>query len=391
MTLEQAVQMALERDAGIAAAQEAVRATQATVEASTQLENPVLRMRNVEVDELLKGESEFGMELRASPPRPGELDAREDRSLARVRRAEARLDEARWAMEGEVRTLFTSIRYLLAEESVADELVAARRARLEAYRARAAEGLATAVDVASAEVALQEAVHEISLLAGTRGELEEKLRSRLGLSSNEMEWKGPLVDPQNLVVLASRKELVETSLGRRSELEEAASRIDAAHADIYLEKLESYPWFSFVELGYRFGVEEIDPRDWTFRVALTVPIFSWNLGGIRAAEANRDWMERRFDAEIESATRDLEECYAAVERTAAAVQALQGDAATVVQEAYQKNLEAMEEGGVDAVSVALARERWAQLRRQQVRALHQYALALQNLFVATRGASENPR
>jgi outer membrane protein TolC len=201
-----------------------------------------------------------------------------------------------------------------------------------------------------------------------------------------LELNGELLDPGRPAVLPPRDEIMRTTLSRRSDLAEAASRIDAAEADIYLETVQAYPWFSFVEVGYRFGVDEIDPRDWTFRVALTVPIFSWNRGGIDAAHATRDWMESRFDAEVERVSREVEERYGAVQMASEVVASIHGETSDAVQSVYQKTLDAMNQGGVNAIRVAQAKVQVAQLRRQQIRSLRGYAEALQALYVATRGA-----
>jgi outer membrane protein TolC len=220
------------------------------------------------------------------------------RNLDAIRAARARRDslEADAAAEREdvVRDVKQAYFDLLAArrlEGVAEEALRSTRKQLEQARGRYEVGFTTKLDVTRSEVAVANA--ELDVLAARNNALvaEETLRNAMGLDA-------PL-DFDPIDVLASRdvaigeQEAVEAALGSRPELASLRHQREAADQDAASREKEHLPELTGEGAYDWAGSGPLEDR-WNVGAALRVPIFSGGLIDARVGEARANALSLGF-------------------------------------------------------------------------------------------------
>lgn len=384
-----AVELALEHDAGLKALRAEFRVAEAEIDNAGQFDNPEIRVTQFRVRDLADGTPSVDLSLRAPIPRPGEIDALVAEAQAAAAVAEAEVATGSRRVASEVRLLFQELLLLDAETQAALASVEIRSRLLELVTKQAQSGLTTKVDLAYAELALEQARQEHMMLKAQRISARIALLERLGLRTDiELALDAPKIDPERAPEpLGAMEELIEEALKNRPALVAAAARIDLAAAVAYQERVKAWPWFSFVEIGYDIGPDPVEGTEWSFGMAVELPLFSTNSGGIAVAEAEQHRVASEFDAEVEAVVRSVQKRYRqATEALNALLEASQGLRRSAAEAALQLQA-ALSASRVDMVEVAMLEDRRLEAQRRLLKMVRRYYEARVELFDTVRGGA----
>lgn len=286
----------------------------ADVRAAREIDGPQLRLTNFNVDDVVDGRAGMNLGVRMPIPRPGSV-------RAQVAGARFAADDQRTEIADAGRRLCTRVHKLFARLALlhADRehvtrttaVQASTRAQLEDRRTSA---VATSLDVALADVAVAEARDEDARILGEIGRSEAELVRLVGA-------QGPLrfrVDRDELQLrdlALDRDALIEQALGARPELRAAHARVGQALADNAVARGKAWPWFDWAQVQYHAG-PGASAAAFGFGVALTIPVFGWNLGEIKATRAYVRQRELEERARIAAVADEVDEAVARVEQTA---------------------------------------------------------------------------
>lgn len=162
--------------------------------------------------------------------------------------------------------------------------------------------------------------------------------------------------------------LVELAFARRPDLALAVAEYDRAVATAGAARAANIPWFRFVEAGYRFqdsddssssyrddGVKHSwssdSDHDFNVEVAITVPLFTWCGGSVRATNRLRDLADARVRSLRDSIRREIADALAHYRFAASAVS---DDADKFVAE-MEKRIDGDTEGSVETADSCKAR------------------------------------
>ncbi|UQA63155.1 TolC family protein [Polyangium aurulentum] len=390
LTVDQAIALAQENSAQLAALEAGAVTAEAATLAADKHNNPELRISQLRLDQILTGEPQIRAALRVSPDRPGEIDA--DVAEARVEHAEA-LAEAREeeiAIEADVRWLFDDVALLDAEIAAAEAVAAARRSLAAQMKKRLDAAEATSLDETMAELSAVEAEANSASLRARRSEVLGDLLDRLGFapdSSVEVIGEPPLAWPP--AAIASEGALVEASLRRRPEVEIAAARINAADARAFAERGKRWPWFSFFELGYELTPDTMTGvttgLGWTFQAGVELPIFDTNRAGVAASDAAKTSAERALAAEVERVAREVRMRLREVQSAAALVTEYRSRALPAAARAGNAASRALEGRNVDVLEALSVDERRVLVEVRLLELLRRYRTAVDELRRAVGG------
>ena len=386
LTAEEAVELALKSDSGLRVRRAFLSRAKSRVSAAGELRNPEIRYSQEKLEDFMGDETRLDIEFRLRPPRPGELGAREEIARSEVRSAKARLDMAQERVAYKVRSLFREIGFLGIELGAVRNSIEIRERLVELTKTRVKEGLATKMDLALVEVTHYESLQDRQELESELENLRRELSHRVGLpTGTKLQLKGTETNKVNLASLPSVEDLVRRALNSREELEVAASRIRAADAELFIEKLEWVPWISHIRVGYEMEPASAKRNAMTAGIAFELPLLSLNLGDIEAAEAETVLRQTEFDRQVQDIASSVREQYRRVKTAAQKAQTLEQGAKLAVDRGAIAARMAMEAGQVDIRGLTLVEERRASVHRKWLRALRSYNQELTKLMDAVGG------
>lgn len=379
LTAEQTYELALAKNPDLAVLVARADVAAAEADAARQLDNPQLRLTNFDVEDALIGRPGINIGLRVPIPRPGTIRAEVEGARAAAD-AEARLgDDARRLLRAEIYKRFARLAALTAELEYVTRAAELQDARRQQVGARLDAAVATRVDAALARVAHAEARDEVARIAAERALVHAELEALAGHSPLQFR-----IDPDELAfrdLALDRDALTEQALAARPELRAAHGRIGEAQAEVYLARSKTWPWFDWAQVQYRASPIST-PASFGFGVALTLPVFSWNRGEIKAARALVHQRELEARAEIARVAREVAEALARVERTAARVREIEQGLLPELEAAAREAEAALSAGALDAVKAHEVAIRLLSVRRRHVAARLEHREAVIDLEAA---------
>lgn len=311
LSLPAAVEMALARDPGVAAAQQAVdaaRARLAQVRAGTALQVTVVVESGYGTTAAAPGAPAWTTtgEVRASLDLVNPVVRHQlEQAEAAVRSAEASAEVARRAAALAAAQAYFAVLRAQAVVTAREAAVERARAQVRQAEAQVEAGVAARADVLQAQAAL--AAAQVDLLAA-RNQVETalaQLRSALGLSV--LEPLAVLPDAAVPVPLVGRDEAVALS-ARRPEVRRAASDVDAARAALALAEAQARPTLS-VAAATSADLLNAGPLTWRVAAAITYPVVDGGRAQAAVAEARAQLaaaelrlVQARRTAELEALT-----------------------------------------------------------------------------------------
>lgn len=241
---------------------------------------------------------------------------------AEVRRCEAKAESEAFAVYSEVKLLCNEERRLAREL----ELLAERAKSFE--KAREVAVCETTNHVARSPYDLIRAESQLRRHQTRAAETEFRLRQvRSGIATladvqlDDLKIVPTSSEPPSDELLVEDR-LVELAFARRPDLALAVAEYDRAAASAGAARAANIPWFRFVEAGYRFqdgrdhstsirydggkfssGTDS--DHDFNVEIAITVPLFTWCGGSVRATNAMRDLADARVRSLRESIRREI--------------------------------------------------------------------------------------
>ena len=373
LTVEQAMQLAQESSTAIRVEQANVVLSQARISQAGQIRNPEIRYSQEKIENGFGDDSRMDVEFRVRPPRPGEIGARQSMAKASKRAAQASLAREKNRVNSRVRTLFREIGFVKAEIQASTKSVEQRRQLVDLARLRTQRALGTQIDVALAEIAFHEAKQDLTELQGEYDILNKELLRLIGLPQNiRLTLKQEPLDELVIEELAPLEIYIAQALKNRLELDIAASRIDSARAQTFLEKSQAWPWFSHIKVGYEMRPDRSFDGAVTGGFALEIPLFSLNLGGIEEAESRESLRRSEYELEVEDIVAEVQSQYRKVQMAAEALITLRDGSKVAAEAATEAARAAMNAGQVVVQELALIEERAAATHRQWLKALRRY-------------------
>ena len=341
---EETYALALHNSPQLAALEAQAEVADARAGQARQLDNPQLRFQNIDVEDIAAGNSWVDVAVRVPIPRPGSLRAQAEAAKMVAASERSLGEEAKRQLRARIDKRFAVLATLRADL----EQVTAARELAERRRAVQAERLdnaaATKLDAALADATLAEAAAEEARIAAEIEAMEGDLRR---LAGEPREFR---TEPLPAVGRAAldRDKLVEAALRNRPELPAAHAGVAEAQARAHLARNRAWPWFEWGQADY-FIRPDSTPRSWGFGVALTLPVFSWNRGEIKATRALVRQREAEQDSEIAAIAAEVDAAAGQVERTAERLRRLRTEVQPRLQEVAEEARAAHASGALDPI------------------------------------------
>jgi cobalt-zinc-cadmium efflux system outer membrane protein len=356
--------------------------------AETYPHNPVLELEAADRDGAEGSTTDRAAALSQQLEPPGRRGTRREAAEADLTAARATFEQARAEVLGEAARAFAAAvhrRELLGLEETGAELA---RSFASLVERRLDAGSATAVDLLLARAALARAERGLALARGSYRGARSRLAEAAGLAGLDgVEPAGelpPLEGPPAL------EEAVARATGLRGDLAAAGASVEAAEARGRLARSLRLPE---VTVGVRAGREEGDDVVGV-GVALPLPLFHRNQGGVARAEAELAGARAGLAAAGLAVRRQVAEAHA---RYAAALEArrvTEGPGMTALEEGLQLLERSFEAGKIGAADLLVYRRELLEGRRQALEASAEAWEAAVDLAVALGGGlpgSSGPR
>ncbi len=376
LTVQRAVELALERNATILSASAEVAAARARLDGAS-----VLLRSNPEVEgsagprRTPDGRStDLGFGVSQQIEIFGQRGARIDAAEALVASAEATLESRRVGIAAEVREAFARRLAAAQRLRIADEALALAEEALRAAEARQRSGAASKIEVNAARSSLGRAVRERALAVQRDAAAVGALVVLVGLDpSTPVTLQGDLSGaPGEPPALAS---LVERALAQRPDVRSARHEVEAARAERRLAGREALP-------SPRLGVTYSEEGDVGGKARITqgvlafdLPLFNRNQGGRGVAAARLVQAERALDALTRAVHTEVGVSAARLSAAATAAQAYAGGLLTGLEENMELVTEAYRAGKVGFFELLV-------IRRETLDARIGYIDALEELQAA---------
>lgn len=278
------------------------------------------------------GGSAFGQEYRAAVGVSafeldffGRVRSLNQAMLAEYLATEEARRAAQVALVAEVATVYAGHLALAEQADLAGQALESREAALKIARARHARGLASAIELSSAETQAEtaraalaererlrrQALHALQLLVG---DFDERLAPQARL------------DDLKLLPLAAG--LPADLLERRPDIRQAEQRLRGANANIGAARAAFFPSVQLTgEAGTASpsfaGLFDAGTRLWSFAPRITLPIFAGgrNKASLDLAEVRKDMAVVAYEQAIQTAFREVADALAAREQLAVQWQA----------------------------------------------------------------------
>jgi len=351
----------------------------ANVRAARSIDGPQLRLTNFNVDDVVDGRAGVNLGVRMPIPRPGAVRAQVAGARFAADDQRTEIADAERRLCTRVHKLFARLALLHADREHVARTTAVRTTDRAQQGDRLTRAVATSLDVALADVALAEAHDEDARIVGEIDRSEAELVSLVGV--------GPLrfrVDPGELQVrdlALDRDALVEQALGARPELRAAHARVGQALADNAVARGKAWPWFDWAQVQYHVG-PGASAAAFGFGVALTIPVFGWNLGEIKATRAYVRQRELEERARIAAVADEVDEAVARVEQTARRVLELEHGLLPGLEVAAREAEAALAVGALDPAAANVVATRVLAARRVHLVALFDHREAVLDLEAA---------
>ena len=237
---------------------------------------------------------------------------------AQVEALEARAKTAQYAVYCEVKSLCLEEERLRREQRRRDEASQLWERVRQCLERRLDKGVVKSpLDALQAEIAREKARAQADEASLARRQVRRQIAFYTGIPERELSIRYTPPEPPttNRTFTAA---LCQVALARRPDLVGARAELAAAQANVGAAKAAHLPWFDFVEgtyshdstwertwsgagkslRGHKIGHED----DWQIRVGITVPIFTW-LGG--SVKANQNLVEAN-DVRVKSLAESLQ-------------------------------------------------------------------------------------
>lgn len=383
LSLEQAIARAVEHEPSLRAARSQIDLAQGTRRQASLRPNPSVSFERREepggTDSLTTVAVEWPLDLFR---RNGRI-AVADREVATAQLAVA--DRER-VLAADVRMRYGDVLATARDLGLFDELVAATQRQHELLRSRVDEGASPPLERDLLDVELRRLQAERLLQAGRTEAAGFQLKRVLGMRAEATltvrDTFEDLVQRENAVAPPARE--TSTAVDQRTDVREAAARVDVAEAKIgraqaqgrfdvrvfanYMRMDAGFPQRAFAPDG---SLERIRGRFdyWSAGAMFTIPVLNRNQGEVAVAQAERTGAAAAYDAARLTAEAELASARARVEHARQAVTLYGAGAQTLARQNLAVVGQSYELGRVTVFDVLAERRRYLDVERAYTDAL----------------------
>jgi len=386
--LEEALQLALKDNPSLKVLEARLAQSQAEEGEAIQLDNPQLRINNIEVDKIAESRPELDLALRVPIPKPWILDARTRRAELATEETRARLARGRAALRLEVRRLFISLATLEQEQRELALSLDKLGKHVTQVEQKLAAGAATRFDHSTAKLRVAEVDDRLGAVRSNHGETVLRLRRLVGVRpARPVTFKTEKLAEAPADLALDDQALIKKALQNQPDLREAAARVGMAQADAYIARAQRWPWLRYAEVSYGFN-PNMDPLNLEFSVAVSVPLLSWNQGSIEAGDALVTRRRLEEQARLMAVAQDVSQACENVRIMTARLREMERTLLPAVKDTGAALAEAATRGAIDPLDAIQVETRRIRARRRYLRALREHKEALVRLDAAV-GAEQS--
>lgn len=247
-------------------------------ESAGQIQNPELRLSDVSTRYLTDEFDELEMGLRWKAPELGELG--EKKQQAQVNIWERKVQQIRYQQQlvSRIRRNYATVLMYDEQAKLANERILKENERLNVIEHLVNLSDRSIVYLTKAKMWHAEAKNDYTRAIQKQSLERRELANRSGIPEQA---EFILVDLPE--ILQDVDELIELAIDNRPEIELVKQRIELAVSQNDYEQQKRIPWLSFAELSYH--KEKNSYKDWgEFKMGISLPIFNWNSGNVKATD-----------------------------------------------------------------------------------------------------------
>ena len=388
LTLKDALALALTDNPSLRVLAARLAESRAEEGEASQLDNPQLRINNIEADKIAERRPELDLALRIPIPKPWILDARTRRAELATEETRAQLERGRSDLRLEIRRLFVTLATLEQEQQELAHSLNKLGAHVKQVEQKLAVGAATRFDHSAAKLRVAEVDDRLGAVRTNHGETALRLRRLVGIRPG----RPVTFRAEKLADAPARRQLddealIKQALRNQPELKEAAARVGQAQASAYIARAERWPWLRYAEVSYGFN-SNMDPLNLEFSLAVTVPLLSWNQGSIEAGEALLALRRLEEQARLMAVAQDVSQACENVRIMTNRLREMERSLLPAVKDTGEALEEAATRGAIDPLDAIQVETRRIRARRRYLRALREHKEALIKLDAAV-GAEQS--
>ena len=388
LTLEQAINLAVQGNRDLqanryAVAQARARLTQAGLPSNPRLE---IATRN---DRIFRNEGEYTTSIGLSQQFPvaGRLARQEDVARVDVALALAEIRQAELKLAGDVAAIFYRVLALNQQIKLRERLIDVDQKLVQGTRNRFKAAEVSELDVNAAQLDLQRLDQERALMQSQRITQLAQLNQLLGRTAAQP-WELDETLPITEQLLPSLAEQQHDALTLRPDLRFALLNADRARADQELAHAQRWEDWT-VSVGLEQGRQIIDggPPQGTSRVmglslSIPLPLMNQNQGRIAEAVAATDQASARIEALKLSIGNEVTSAFAEADRLRQVMSKYQRGMLPVSERNVHLAQQGYSQGLVTIVEVVQAQRQQNELNGAYLNTLDQYLQALSRLRTA---------
>ena len=306
--------------------------------------NPEIQLNLLHIQNFTQslGTAGIGGAINWMPPRPGERGARIRRAEARLEQVRAEVSAEEWNLASEVRKAYFAALAFERRRQFAEAALKLQQRVLQFYEDKFKLGDAPRVDLNLARLSYGDAVREQRVLINEAGRALQQLNRLLGLPPTyRTVLRAPVEALEYRPVNADLTSLEQLMLAEQPDLQAAKQEYEQAEQSVRIARYQRWPWF---RLGPAIDRNDVEGNDLTNKVGLgftfDLPIVNFNQGEIRRSEAERDRLYATYVAKLHDRRADLNEAYRNVKAQEELIQIFQ----TTIRPALDENKELTEAG-----------------------------------------------
>lgn len=277
-----------------------------------------------------------------SPPRPGERGARIRRAEAHLEQVRAEVSAEEWNLASEVRKTYFAALAQERRRQFAEAALKLQERVLQFYEDKFKLGDAPRVDLNLARLSYGDAVREQRTVINEAGRALQQLNRLLGLPPTyRTVLRAPAEALDYKPIQADISSLESLMLTEQPDLQAAKQEYEQAEQSVRIARYERWPWF---RLGPAVDRNDVEGNDLTNKIglgfALDLPIVNFNQGEIRRTEAERDQLYAAYVARLHDRRAELNEAYRNAKAQEELIQIFQ----TTIRPALEENRALTEAG-----------------------------------------------
>ena len=275
---QEVVEMGLEYSRKLKSFNTKVEIAEYRYESEGRIKNPELRLSDISSKYLSEEFDEVEVGLRWNTPKLGELG--EKKQQAHVKIWERKVQQIRYQQQlvSRIRRNYATVLMCDEQAKLAKERIIKEKERLNLIKQMVELGDRSIVYYTKAKMWHAEAKNEYTRAIQKQNLERRELANRTGIPEKAEFMLSDLPRIEQDI-----DELTNLAIENRPEVELVQQRIELAVSQNDYEQKKRFPWLSFAEVSYH--KDKNSSKDWgEFKMGISLPIFNWNTGNVKATD-----------------------------------------------------------------------------------------------------------